>query len=501
MAVGDIISASRFNNVQNRIAVVMGQGAGSTGYGQTLVSSQKPIGSVVTVADATALRSDMIKARQHQTGVDESGVKYSFLPSAISTTNNTITISGHTFTDGTRVILFPTFDEAGNPSSAPGGISYNTVFYVRDVSGNTFKLAATLNGTVIPMPSQGVGAHEIFSGFPIYTTSDRITEASILNFEKKMDIIEADKLLVGTGQALPAPGISSQRTTAWNTKLTHAITVDFGSANAARYFFNAGGELRFNALLDFGAGDAIYTNWKSMLDNTGTISMNYTQTSATGTGTGSSIGFYDLTSSNQQLFTKTGTGSYASNDYTIFARCDVAANTQGGARYVYITIEFNDDKGPNPNFDENVTGTLISSVSHLRPQGTNVSVSPPSYLNTTELSSTVTAPTYSISGSPTSGNESSTFTFTVSTTDVSSGTILYWGTQAVSGVVDASDFSDNATTGTVTINGNSGTITRTMRADGLSEITEGFRIQIYLDSGRTILLAVSNDVTVINSSG
>lgn len=105
--------------------------------------------------------------------------------------------------------------------------------------------------------------------------------------------------------------------------------------------------------------------------------MNHTLTTATGTGTGSNIGFYDLTTVNQQIFTRTGSGAYAANDYTVFARCDVANNTNGGARYIYLTIQFNDDKAGNPNFDENVTGTLDSFVEFLRPSGSNVSVTGP----------------------------------------------------------------------------------------------------------------------------
>lgn len=296
MAVGDIIYSTRYNNLQNRINVIMGTGAGTSGYGQTNLSSgQVSVGTVVTAAHVNNLRADMIRARWHQTGTD---------PSA---------------------------------------------------------------------------------SYPTYSNTDLIAETAFANFETQIATIETDKLLIGAGQSTIATGNTSVRSTAWNGTLTHAITVDFGSDTAARNFFNSGGQLRFRATLTGGAGDSIYNDWNSMLTNMGTISMDYTQTTATGTGTGSAIGFYDLTTSNQQIFTKTGTGTYSANDYTVYARCDVANNSSGGARYVYITINFNDDKGPNPNYDENVTGTLTSYVEHLRATGSNVQVPAPTFTATVNL--------------------------------------------------------------------------------------------------------------------
>ena len=58
-------------------------------------------------------------------------------------------------------------------------------------------------------------------------------------------------------------------------------------------------------------------DWQSMLSAMGTISMGYTATTATGSGTTSSIGNYDLTTSNQTIFRKPGSGVYSANDYYV----------------------------------------------------------------------------------------------------------------------------------------------------------------------------------------
>jgi len=114
-----------------------------------------------------------------------------------------------------------------------------------------------------------------------------------------------------------------------------------------------------------------------MLTNMGDIKMNYTATSCTGTGFTSSIGWYDLTTSDNLIFEKDApSGAYAPNKYFIYAR----VNSTSDRRIGYFTIHFADDSQappslPEPGFgiDENVDGTLTSTVQVYRPSGTNVS--------------------------------------------------------------------------------------------------------------------------------
>lgn len=375
MAVGDIITATRYNDLQNRIAVIMGVGSGNSGYGQVpLSSSQRAVGLQVTVTDILNLRSDMIKARQHQTGVNEAGASFTFPSGSVSTADNSITINSHGYTDGTQVVLTNESDDG----VSPGNLSYNSVYYVRDSAPNTFKLTSTSGGPAIDITTQGSGTHRIFSGFPVYTNSNKIKEADYVNLLAKIDLIETNKLVIGPGQSSIGTARTSQRTLAWNATITHAVTVDFGSANGARYFFNSGGEIRTRATITGYSGN-IGDDWNTLLTNMGTIKFNHTETTSTGTGTGSAIGYYDLTTTDQTIFTKVGSGVYLANDYTVKARKDTTG------RYVYLTITFNDDKVANPNFDESPGGTTTSYVEAFYATGTNVEVSEPSIATTTEL--------------------------------------------------------------------------------------------------------------------
>jgi hypothetical protein len=303
MAVGDLISALRYNNIQSRINVIMGTGSGNSGYGQALNSSQVAVGSNVDLVRVLNLRTDMIKARQHQTANNE----------------------------------------------APGG----------------------------------TGA------FPLVTTANQITDAFAANLESQMTTIETNKLVLGAGGTLgnqysdTTDANTSQRTASWNGLLTHNVTVAFGSQNAARFYFNSGGDIRFRVTLTGGTSETgpnqIYTDWSNMFTTMGTITMNHNNTTRSGTaGTTQAIGFYQLTGTNQEIFRRVGSGNYASNTYIINARSDGTGN-------VFFNIQFNDNKGGNPNFDEAVTGTLTSRLDLRRATGSNVAVAAPTLTTTTAI--------------------------------------------------------------------------------------------------------------------
>ena len=119
-----------------------------------------------------------------------------------------------------------------------------------------------------------------------------------------------------------------------------------------------------------------------------------------------------------------------------------------------------------------------------------VGSSPTITINDTSLS----LPTYnSITPNVTQVNEGGTVTFTVSTSNIANGTTLYWSTN---GSMTASDFSDQATTGSFTITSNSGTITRTLTNDVTTEGTETFTISVRTGSTSGTVQLTSSTITV-----
>lgn len=106
-------------------------------------------------------------------------------------------------------------------------------------------------------------------------------------------------------------------------------------------------------------------------------------------------------------------------------------------------------------------------------------------------------PTYSVVPNIASVDEGTSVVFTVTTTDVADGTTLYWTTN---GTASADDFSDGNTTGTVTITGNTGTITRALELDAIASETETFTIQIRTGSVSGSIVATSGTVSIVDKT-
>jgi hypothetical protein len=70
MATGDLITASRYNQIQATISSVLGVGAGNAGYGQQLQSSQVAATQTITADHMNRLRQDMLTAYVHQRGTN-----------------------------------------------------------------------------------------------------------------------------------------------------------------------------------------------------------------------------------------------------------------------------------------------------------------------------------------------------------------------------------------------------------------------------------------------
>jgi len=200
----------------------------------------------------------------------------------------------------------------------------------------------------------------------------------IEDFELLMTQVQADKALLHPSQAALESAITSARTSSWNGLIYHEVAVTFASAEAKRFFFNTGGEIRFSAN-NSSASTPKGLDWAQLCSQVGTVKFGANGTTST-TGGGYSIGNYDLTSSFQNIYQKVGSGTYsavyAGNIYTIKARTDIDTR-------IIFRIEFNDVVTDN-NIDNNVDGRLESILQHYRSDG-EVVVAAPSYYNTQTL--------------------------------------------------------------------------------------------------------------------
>jgi hypothetical protein len=225
------------------------------------------------------------------------------------------------------------------------------------------------------------------------TVDDEITEALYAAYETLITTLENDRFLIDASQAsAESAGVNSIKNgaaspwggTATPQQINHTIDVGFASANERRCFFNAGGQIRFNASIDItsvgGADLAKNQAWETMLDNSGQVQFGRAATATTGSGTAYTIGNEDLTSTYQKIYLKEGdpSGTYAENNWY------VEAKNKDDSTITFNIVFWDQDVGSG-GADEYVAGVLTSSVSHLRASGTYVSNDAPAYVKTSEL--------------------------------------------------------------------------------------------------------------------
>ncbi len=170
---------------------------------------------------------------------------------------------------------------------------------------------------------------------------------------------------------------NTDRTTSWTTSVTFTQTITFSSADAARYFFNAGGRITISYSRSGGSVNDQNTAITNLCTACGTITFTAgtgTQTIAGGSFTGTTktggsgsptvattTGWYDLTTSNVQVFTQSASSyyGYEGNSITINLR-----NATAGTQLVVASVVA---KGGGLT---TVDGTLRAALSVIPPSTT-----------------------------------------------------------------------------------------------------------------------------------
>lgn len=346
-----------YNSIQSSIAGVLGIGGSpdaSYGYNQQVMSSSVASYATVTTLQWVNLQSDIIRARQHQTGTNQllrtAGAKFTG-----SITGTTLTVTA---------------------------IDYGALAIGQRIGGNT-SLSSNIFITGLISGAGGTGTYTIGVSFATAFPSTAnlvsvnvIAEVDRAAYATMANACITDRLIVESTQLSLDTLSSAIYTAAWNNAILHTVTLTFADANAPRGFFNAGGQIAMSAALTGGAG--LKDNaWAMMLTNMGTILFGRVSTTATGTGVpAATVGYASITTADQLIFQKiTGTAVYSPNQYDIYVR-------QGSSvAQLIFSIYFKDLSGqPNPPWgtDEMVTGAITSTLRAYRPSGTNVSIQIPS---------------------------------------------------------------------------------------------------------------------------
>lgn len=302
MAVGDLITAARYNNAQGRVESILGNGSTNEGYGQTVTSEQVSSNVVINSTHVNALYTDLKNIFVHQTGGN---------PNSIAEVEVGDTVA----------------EDTSGVDTKEGFKDYEDFISIIETTGNRFRLA----------PAQ----------------------SSTLNNAKTI-----------------------QRRNQWTAPIECEFQIAFTDSNARRHFFNAGGSLTMISSLSgtptVGDSVAKSQDWASILGNAGTVSMNYQETTTTGTGVVQSIGNFDLTTSYQEIYRKSATGVYGNNNYILYAKAPTSST-------IRVKYEFFDAAATGYKIDEPVSGLLEAKIGFVRASGSFVDTPAPAFSATDNL--------------------------------------------------------------------------------------------------------------------
>lgn len=209
---------------------------------------------------------------------------------------------------------------------------------------------------------------------------DPVTGTTILaskhnEVESKSDLITSNRLDIEVAETSLSVRGSSQRTTVWGSAIDAVFRFTFTDFDEARYFWNSGGEMYIYGSI---SGYSTGTGWdgqgfNQIFSNMGSVFMDYTATTQTGSGgSGSATGYYNLTTSYALIFQQTGTGAYSNAYLQLYALRSSSGN------YIQFRVLLTPEAGRSVNG----TTTVYIGQRKLNNQtngGVSLTITQPSY--------------------------------------------------------------------------------------------------------------------------
>jgi hypothetical protein len=219
------------------------------------------------------------------------------------------------------------------------------------------------------------------------------TAGQIIGFsgglQSKVNGLNTDRMTFASNSATITNHNALTAYAAWtSTTTTSTLTRSFGAnvaftgADAARFFFNAGGRLKFNISATAGAS-ARSTAALNMVNYLGGIALFAANTNGSRTGTGGTLGtnltglgYYSLTIANVTAISVTGvTASYTTDTGSIAVRTNGTRgsfNDNGDIVSFWATINSTSGANAGGSFDDDLSLTPTVTVDVSYPEVTNL---------------------------------------------------------------------------------------------------------------------------------
>lgn len=192
-------------------------------------------------------------------------------------------------------------------------------------------------------------------------------------YENYANILLANRFGIHSSQAItrngPDPSTPWIRTytSTWTSRLSCTVTVSWPTSTNARYFFNCGGEIRFNSTRALGSITPQNTAWSTLLTTTGTQPF-------AGQKPGQLLSpldgknYYRLSNTPSVWLNQTASSPYGANSYIIKAS---TPDTVGSVKTITFLVEWIDNHtSDGAGSPDSVDGTLSLAVTTLEASGT-----------------------------------------------------------------------------------------------------------------------------------
>jgi hypothetical protein len=175
-------------------------------------------------------------------------------------------------------------------------------------------------------------------------------------FDLILDQLAETRFNVGSNRVSIIPRESTSFTGTWSRSAVCTLTIEFATSDFARYFFNSGGQIRFNSSRSGGSITPQNNAWSQVLISAGPRTF--------GGNLLDPINFYTLTDEYQTFFIFSASTPYSANSYRLSVKSNRSNNSQGAANIVQFEIRWQDNyidpDTLNPDFPG--TGTIFDGV-------------------------------------------------------------------------------------------------------------------------------------------
>lgn len=203
-----------------------------------------------------------------------------------------------------------------------------------------------------------------------------------MTLAQNIGAIEVNRLQYATDARTLTTGVHTvTAANAWTGTISAVVDVNFGSENAARFFFNSGGAIRVR--MSQPGTSTVATHWNTLFSSRmGTVSLLATSTITTGTaGVPMNHGYYGLSGSGENLYDGTNIGSAYAYSYAdqnvnndVFIQVQALNNLGylgGNGSGIRFTVTLHDDyalvgnpvpAGTQLAFDVNRATTYLDAI-------------------------------------------------------------------------------------------------------------------------------------------